>query len=226
MQSNKISIAFAGSTSRSLSLLKSLAQHPDFAISWVLTPSPKKVGRQQQLKKSPLQIWAEDHNILVELVEEKVSPLPANFSTPDYLLVVDFGYLIPGWLLELPNRASLNIHPSALPRWRGSSPGQFVLLSGETTSAVSLIKLTSKLDAGPIIAQEFFEVDASWTSADYYKHSFDLTQQHLPNWLLAYHQQQLPEKPQPEKSPTPLAKKIKKSDAFIEWMLLEKTNQG
>jgi methionyl-tRNA formyltransferase len=67
------------------------------------------------------------------------------------LLVVDFGYLIPTWLLQLPAIAPLNIHPSELPKWRGSSPGQFALLfknlGRETTqTAVTLMVMNEGLD--------------------------------------------------------------------------------
>jgi len=142
-------------------------------------------------------------------------------SKPDYLLVVDFGYIIPPKLLTFPKQATINLHPSKLPSWRGSSPGQFVLLSGETKSALSLIRVTSKLDSGPIIAQKEFEVESNWTSLDYYQHSFALASRNVPDWINNHFQGVAIEKPQPSTSPTPLARKIKKADAFISWKLLK-----
>jgi len=224
--SNPIHVAIAGSTKHSLMIAKSLANNQDFLVSWVLTPSPKKVGRKQELINNPLHQWAVENKINFQLVDEKVNHISENFSKPDFLLVVDFGYIIPEWLLKFPKVAPINLHPSALPRWRGSSPGQLVILSGEKQSAISLIKLTQKLDAGPIIAQEEFVVDDSWTSADYYLHAFKLASKQIASWISNYHQGKLLEKPQPVISPTSVAKKITKDDAFIDWRVINNLSKG
>lgn len=249
MTQQKISLALAGSTQYSLLIAQTLKADERFELVWVLTPQPKKVGRKQELTKNPLHSWAEQEGIEVFLVEERIaeslesklvgsqhskhnqysgpgqhselSQHSASNSPPDYLLVVDFGYLIPSWLLKHPTRATLNLHPSALPAWRGSSPGQFVILAGEKHSAISLIKLTEQLDAGPILAQTKFAVQPDWTSQDYYRHSFQLAGQKIADWIAAHFQGELKEQPQPSLSPTPLARKITKDDAFLPWGILE-----
>lgn len=220
MSEKKIKIAFAGSTNNSLKIAKALAADKRYAICWILTPTPKKTGRKQKLVSNPLHLWAKNEAINTYLVDKKISNLNDNLDQPDYLLVVDFGYLIPEKLLNLPKKAPLNIHPSALPAWRGSSPGQFVLLSGEETSAISLIKLTKQLDAGPIVAQHQFRVQNDWKSEDYYEYSFSTAAKLVPDWIADHFQGKLVEQDQPEKSPTPLTQRISKKDAFIAWDIL------
>lgn len=221
-------IAIAGTTKRTVECAEALLKSGDFAIPWVLTPEPKAVGRKKIVTPNPVQQFAENHTIpvihLTTKITNSVRTSIENHSEIDFLLVVDFGYIVPNWLLQLPKVAPLNIHPSALPKWRGSSPGQFALLYGEQTSAVSLIKMNDKLDQGPIIAALSFAVDPTWAAEDYYEHSFMLMSEQLTSLLKTY-ASTLEETPQPLTSPTATAIKISKQDAFIPWELLKKAQR-
>ncbi len=152
---------------------------------------------------------------------QRNSPLTTHHSLPQFLVVVDFGYMIPQWLLDFPTTAPINIHPSKLPKWRGSSPGQFVLLYGEKTSAVSVIKMSKKLDSGDIIYQEEFNVLNTWTQQEYYYFSFRLISEKLPNILHNMTTRTLKPTPQPKKSPTPVARRLKREDGFVNWKLMK-----
>ncbi|GHS88006.1 methionyl-tRNA formyltransferase [Synergistales bacterium] len=72
---------------------------------------------------------------------------------PDVAFVVDFAQLIKEPLLNAPRFGCLNIHPSLLPRWRGSAPVQRALLAGDATSGVTVFRLVEEMDAGPILKQ-------------------------------------------------------------------------
>ena len=69
-------------------------------------------------------------------------------------ILAAYGKILPIELLSIPAHGFLNIHPSLLPQYRGSSPVVGALLSGDTETGVSLICLDAKMDHGPIIAQE------------------------------------------------------------------------
>ncbi|MFZ1721011.1 MAG: formyltransferase family protein [Microgenomates group bacterium] len=230
----QISISISGSTERTLQCLKALHADQNFTIHSVITPAPKKIGRKQILTKNPIHSWAVENKIPTRLIESKVAELREKFlgegsdtsSRPDYLLVVDFGYIVPDWLLEWPVRAPLNIHPSKLPRWRGSSPGQFVLLHGETESAVTLIEMNASLDQGPLVAQFAFSVERTWTQKEYYLHSFKLISEKLAETILAHASGAISGNPQPDDSPTPIAKRLEKTDSFIPFSLLEIAMDG
>ncbi len=216
----KVQVAVAGSTKHSLMVTQALANDSRFNICWILTPSPKKVGRKQEKVTNPLHQWSIENSVRFELIDKKIEKFDSNIVQPDYLLVVDFGYFIPDWLLDFPKLAPINIHPSALPKWRGSSPGQFAILYGEKQSAVSLIRITSELDAGPVINQVEFSVDENWNSEEYYHNSFMIVRDHIADWIIQYKQNPEQEVSQPIISPTPFARKILKKDAFVSWDLL------
>lgn len=183
-----------------------------------------------ELTPNPVHSLALTHQLATVLVTSNridgfVRHQIEEFSRPDILLVVDFGYFIPSWLLAWPMRAPINIHPSQLPRWRGSSPGQFALLYGEVESAVTVMVMNEGLDTGPVITQLPFPVEATWTSAEYYAAAFTLINQHLVEILLAFdpHQKLIP---QPEESPTPIARKLNREDGFISWSVLKQLLAG
>lgn len=218
------SIIIAGSTNRTVQCAQALLADSRFQVVGVLTPEPKSIGRQQTLTNNPLHQWALDHNFPVVLIKNKIDETVKHqidqFDQPDFLLVVDFGYFIPNWLLSWPKIAPLNIHPSALPRWRGSSPGQFVLLFGDTNSAVTLMIMNHQLDQGPILHQISFAVQPAWTQTEYYQHSFELICQRFPQVMIRLAEKQLAGKVQPQLSPTMTAGKLTKADAFVDWLTL------
>jgi methionyl-tRNA formyltransferase len=229
----KHTIAIAGSTHHTVQCATALLTSSQFDIAWILTPQPKPVGRKKILTKNPLHQFAEENNIPVILlernidvsVEEKIQRFQEN-QPIDFLLVVDFGYIIPTWLLHLPKTAPLNIHPSLLPEWRGSSPGQFSLLYGNTDSAVSIIVMDDGLDTGPIVKHIPFSVQKNWTQTEYYAYSFALVSADLPHIIDDFSNGVIKPQAQPDQSPTPPARRLTKEDGFIEWSVLKNLLQG
>ncbi len=217
-------IAIAGSTEHTVQCAEVLRSSEQFQISWILTPTPKLVGRDQVLTQNPLHQWAVTHQLPVILIEKKIDADMKNqieqFPRPDFLLVVDFGYLVPNWLLAFPHLAPLNIHPSLLPQWRGSSPGQFSLLFGEKNSGVTLMQMDAGLDTGPVIHQAKFAVEATWTQLEYYQHAFNVISEVLVDQIVQFaktgHKHD-----QPSLLPVIMARRFTKEDGFVSWKLVK-----
>ncbi len=72
---------------------------------------------------------------------------------PDFLFSAMFRQLLKPALLDVPRRGALNLHPSLLPKFRGRSPINWVLVEGETETGVSLHYMVEKADRGDIVAQ-------------------------------------------------------------------------
>lgn len=227
-------IALAGSSKYTVMMATALQTDQRFTISYTISPSPKPIGRQQIFSKNPLQLWAEKSQLTNFTVEKKIDEnLQEQLRSAeeiDFLLVVDFGYLIPSRLLQLAKIAPLNIHPSLLPKWRGSSPGQFALLlqklAGETTqSAITLMVMNEGLDQGPIIAQLPFDIKENWTQNEYYEQAFTLMAEKLGDLISDYAQGKIIAQTQAIESPTITAKRLTKADSFIAWQDLQKLMQ-
>ncbi|MDP3733041.1 MAG: methionyl-tRNA formyltransferase [Candidatus Daviesbacteria bacterium] len=114
----------------------------------------------KKLDKNPIRNLAEKLYIpLVETynLDEKVIERIKNFR-PDFLIVEDYGLILPQSILDLPKFAPLNIHHSLLPKYRGPSPAPAAILSGDLVSGVTIIRMTENVDAGDILAQEKYEL--------------------------------------------------------------------
>jgi methionyl-tRNA formyltransferase len=85
---------------------------------------------------------------------------------PDFVFSFMFRRLLPREVLELPQLGALNLHPSALPKYRGRSPINWALVHGETETGVSLHYMVDRPDQGDVVAQRRFliaELDTALT---------------------------------------------------------------
>ncbi len=77
----------------------------------------------------------------------------------DLFVVCDFGQILSTETLGLSRRGGINLHGSLLPKYRGAAPIQWALYHGETETGVSVIHMTSRLDAGPVLVQRRLAID-------------------------------------------------------------------
>lgn len=72
----------------------------------------------------------------------------------DCAVLVAFGKIVPQDIIDLFPRGIVNVHPSLLPKHRGPTPIESVILEGATETGVSIMQLAAAMDAGPVYAQE------------------------------------------------------------------------
>ena len=143
---------FMGSPQIAVDFLESLYENYELLPTAVVTNPPKAVGRKHTVTPTPVALFAQKHNIpchtptgpdhIVEILEHS-----------DIACVFAYGSILPTQVLEAPRYGCVNIHPSLLPTYRGPSPITTAILDDEKQTGVTLMKLVSKMDAGPIIAQ-------------------------------------------------------------------------
>lgn len=83
---------------------------------------------------------------------------------PDLLITCAYGQILTEEFLAIPIRATINIHPSLLPQYRGATPVQTALLNGDTVTGVSILFTVKQLDAGALISQKIFPIAAHETT--------------------------------------------------------------
>lgn len=152
--SNKYSIIFAGTPQFAAPSLQALINDKDINIKLVITQPDRPAGRKQIITPPPVKILAERYNIPVwqpQNINKEINSLK-NYKTIDYLIIVAYGQIISQSILDLPAIAALNLHASVLPRWRGASPIQSVILNGDKTTGISIQRMAPELDAGPLVA--------------------------------------------------------------------------
>ena len=100
----------------------------------------------------------------VQPVKEELSKhftLVNSLNEADLGVVAAYGRILTKDELNTSKYGIINIHPSLLPKYRGSSPIQSAILAGDKTSGITIIKMDEKVDHGPIIYQEEMELSSS-----------------------------------------------------------------
>ena len=85
---------------------------------------------------------------------------------PDLFVVCDYGQILSAETLAIPPLGGINLHGSLLPRHRGAAPVQWAILSGDTTTGISVIHMTPALDAGNVITTRATPIGPRETAAD------------------------------------------------------------
>ena len=151
-----VRIIFFGSPEFAVPTLRSLADDERFDIVAVVTQPDRAAGRGRRLVEPPVKSAAVERSIAVWQPQTLRSPEIADrlkSANPDLFVVVAYGEIFRREALAIPKHGCLNVHPSLLPRYRGSSPIQASILNGDRSTGVSVIEMVRKLDAGPIVAQ-------------------------------------------------------------------------
>jgi methionyl-tRNA formyltransferase len=140
-----------------------------YEVCAVFTQPDRPSGRGQALQPTPVKLEAQAHGIPVfqplKIRAEENKPLIGELH-PDFLVVAAFGQILPAWLLQAPNLAPVNIHPSLLPKYRGAAPMTWTLLNGDTLTGVTTMQMNAGLDTGPILLQREFSVAAMMTGGE------------------------------------------------------------
>ncbi|HEY8705044.1 MAG TPA: methionyl-tRNA formyltransferase [Gaiellaceae bacterium] len=144
-------IAVAATAPFGADILERLAAEHEIAL--LLTRPDKPRGRGRKLAPTPAKETAERLGIPVA----QPAKLDESIEIPaDTIVVAAYGLLIPDTLLD--RGLWLNVHPSLLPRWRGAAPIERALMAGDARTGVTIHRTTPELDAGPIAAQEAFDI--------------------------------------------------------------------
>lgn len=160
-------IVFMGTPDFALEALKTLATEHE--ILAVYTKEPKISGRGNKLLKTPVHMWAEEHNIEVrtpktlrnEEEQRKFAELKA-----DIAVVAAYGLILPQPVLDAYPLGCINIHASLLPRWRGAAPIQRSIEAGDKVSGVTIMKVAAGLDTGDMLLKGEVEITPDTTGGD------------------------------------------------------------
>ncbi len=192
-----------------------------YSLAAVYTQPDKPGGRGRSLTVSPVKAAALRLGLPVvqpeSLKESEAVAQLAGFQ-PDVVLVVAYGQILPGPVLELPRYGCLNIHPSLLPRHRGASPVPAAILAGDADTGVSIMLMDSGLDTGPVLVQERALISPQATTGSLSARLSAMAAQMLPNLIERWVKGEVTPRPQNEAEATYSAA-LKKEAGEIDWQL-------
>ena len=212
-------ILFAGTPDFAVPPLQALVS-ADFTPAAVYTQPDRPAGRGRQLQASPVKQAATEAGIEVHQpaslrAAEAVERLRA-FS-PDLMVVVAYGLILPPEVLSVPTHGCWNIHASLLPRWRGAAPIQRAIEAGDTESGVCIMQMEEGLDTGPVLNRIVVPLAANETGGSLHNRLADAGARALIESL-----RQLAAGAPPTPAPQPVdgvtyARKLDKTEARIDW---------
>ena len=187
---SQVRTVFFGSGGFAVPILDALLAVEGVCVEAVVSAPDRPVGRKAVLTPTPVTARARELDLPVLQPARVRRPEAAEelrALAPDLIVLADYGQMIPRVLLDLPPRGFLNLHPSALPRWRGAAPIPATILGGDRESAVTLIVVTEEMDAGPIVAAAPLEVWGDDTAVTLEERAAvvagELLRRALPEWL-------------------------------------------
>jgi len=186
----KIKIGFFGTPEYAVTTLEKL-YNKNYEIAFLITMPDKPQGRKMIITPPPAKVWAIKHNIPVLQPEKlKDDNLIENLKRYecDVFIVIAYGKIIPDSILNIPKAKSINIHASILPKLRGSCPIETAILEDEKHTGVTIMRMDSEMDHGPIIAQKEVSIENWPPTAEVLGNEIvnigsDLLISILPDWV-------------------------------------------
>lgn len=176
-------------------------------IILVVTQAPKPVGRNKIMTYSPVDKWAFEKKI------PKTADL-GDVTEADLGVVAAYGKIIPESVIKKFKYGILNVHPSLLPKYRGASPIQSAIAAGEAETGVTIIKMDTKIDHGPIVSRFKESIEPQDTNETLRTKLFERSAKFLIELIPSYITGVVKPKDQDESQAT-LTKVMAKEDGFI-----------
>ena len=159
-------IAYAGTPEFAVPALAAL-ENSQHQLVAVLTQPDRKSGRGRKISKSAVKQAITSSNVILiqpENVNDSIILKQLAELKLDLIVVAAFGQIFSQKLLSLPRLGCINVHASLLPRWRGASPIQHAILSGDKKSGVTIMQMAPAMDAGDIWLQADCVIEPKDTS--------------------------------------------------------------
>jgi methionyl-tRNA formyltransferase len=189
------------------------------AVVGVVTQPDRARGRGQKSQPPPVKQLAErlgvpflqplrlrDAGFLEELRQWRA----------DLGVVAAYGKILTDEVLQIPRLGLINVHASLLPKYRGAAPIHRAVMSGEVETGVTIMRVVSALDAGPMMSTVTRPIGDHETSADVERDIASLGARALVDVVDAMADGRVPETPQDDSQAT-YAPKIEKADGVIDW---------
>ena len=213
-----LKILFMGTPDFARDSLKAIYEKGHEILSVITVPDRPK-GRGMKLIFSEVKEFAIEKGLEViqpdklrenEEIIDKIKEM-----NPDIICVVAYGRILPKEILEIPKYGCVNVHPSLLPKYRGSAPIQWAILNGDKTTGVSTMYLDEEMDSGDIILKKEVAIGENETSGELWDRLSKIGADLLVETLEQIENGTAPRKKQG--SNFTIAPMLEKSQAKIDW---------
>jgi len=212
-------ILFCGTPQFAVLTLKHLFAQPDFEILAVITQPDRARGRGRQVSFSPIKKVALAAKLPVHQPEKirapEVQELLQSYS-PDFIVIIAYGQIIPARLLPIPKYGWINLHASLLPKYRGAAPINWAIVNGETRTGLTTMRIDAGMDTGDILLQRELEIGPIETAPELAARLSEAGAPLVADTLRGLAPGKITPRPQDHSQAT-LAPMLKRDDGRIDW---------
>ena len=162
-------ILFCGTPQFAVPALKYLLAQTDFEIISVITQPDRPRGRGNEVSFPPVKQTALAANIPVHQPEKIRAPEAQDLLqklSPDCIVIIAYGQIIPARLLTIPKLGWINLHASLLPKYRGAAPINWAIVNGETKTGATTMRIDAGMDTGDTLLQRELEIGPAETAPE------------------------------------------------------------
>ncbi len=212
-------ILFCGTPQFAVPTLKHLLAQPDFELVAVFTQPDRPRGRGNQISSSPVKEIALAASLTVHQPEKirapEVHQLLQSYS-PDFIVIIAYGQIIPVRLLPIPKYGWINLHASLLPKYRGAAPINWAIVNGKTQTGLTTMRIDAGMDTGDVLLQRELEIGATETAPELSTRLSEAGAPLMVETLRGLAAGRITPRPQDHSQAT-LAPMLKRDDGRIDW---------
>ncbi len=214
-----LKVLFMGTPHFAIPTLQSLVDSGADIVAVVTQPDRPR-GRSNRPLPSPVKVLAEREGLEVlqpgKLREKEFVERLASLS-PDLIVVVAYGQILPKEILDMPRLGCVNVHASLLPKYRGAAPINWAVVKGEAVTGVTTMLMDEGLDTGNMLLKEEVEIGSDDAEVLYHRLA-EVGGDLLINTVEGLVNETVSSVKQDDREAT-LAPMLKKEDGVIDWSM-------
>ena len=212
-------VVFIGTGEIGVPTLHALLRSEEYQLAAVVTQPDKPVGREQRIEPSPIKKALAGTKIPIlqpARIKDRQSIEEISARSPQAIIVMAYGQILPRGILETPRVACLNLHASLLPRHRGAAPIQAAIASGDPETGITVMYMDEGLDTGDILLQRKIDILPTETGGSLHDRLGQIAPDALLESLQLLAKETAPRIPQNNALAT-YAPKLNRNDGKIDW---------
>lgn len=217
---NKIKIIFFATPDIALNSFKYFIESKDYEVKALVTIKPKAQNRGKKITPRNITLLAQKYNIPIfepdKISKESEIINELKKMDSDFFVTFAFGQILSQEVIDIPRFATINLHASLLPEYRGANPIAQAIIDGKTKTGITTMKTVLALDAGDICLQEEIDITPDMNVVDLMNEISNRSPKLLDKTLKGLYENNLKSVCQDENCAT-FTKKIKKEDKKINW---------
>ena len=212
-------VLFIGTGEIGVPVLRWLVESREHELVGVVTQPNKPVGRDQRIEAPPIKAALRETDLPVlqpKRIKEAEAVAEIRALAPDVIVVMAYGQILPGAVLEIPPIACLNLHASLLPRHRGAAPIQAAIVAGDRETGISVMYMDEGVDTGDVLLQKRIDIAPDETGGSLHDRLAEIAPLAFKEALAQLQNGNAPRTPQ-DSSGASYAPKLEREHGRINW---------